>query len=151
MIAQIKNISDRCFTGRNTLWLAIAPMVLAFVDLYITFAYQPTAYWLGQYSVAVEGNPIALMVMWIHPLMLVACVMIWCIGVSFLIVHLPRRWALDLASVLIIGHTITVCAWFVLNESAWWAPTSFMIVIGGGLVGLMQHLRACGEPSTEDK
>lgn len=116
---QWQGIIRRALCGHNSVWFTLPPTIMAFVDLWITLHYQPTEFWRGNTEVAIEGNPLALIALRIDPLVLLACVVVWCAGVAFFVMRLPRGWALDLAMFLVCGHAFCIGQWIVMYDERW--------------------------------
>lgn len=126
----MKAIIRGALSGRNAMWYSLPPVLMAFVDLWITFHYQPTEFWRGDANAAIEGNPLALIALRIDPLVLLACVVVWSVGVVFLVMRLPRRLALDLALFLVLGHTFCIGQWIVLYDEQWKVRLTIFVIFG---------------------
>lgn len=138
----------RALCGHNSVWFSLPPIVMAFVDLWITLHYQPAEFWRGNTDIAIEGNPLALIALRIDPLVLLGCVVVWCAGVAFLVMRLPRRWALDLALFLVCGHAFCISQWIVRYDDNWQGRLTIFLIISIALATPLVMARRSSEKST---
>jgi len=101
------------FSGRNPVWLAIAPVILALADFWATLFFQSPSYWAGNYHLAIDANPAALVALRVHPAMFLLVGLVTCVGWGYAILRLPRGWAIDVALFASIGHAVCVIGWYV--------------------------------------
>lgn len=111
--------------------LLAAPFLLSLVDLAVTLNYQPAAYWEGDRSVVVEGNPIARLAFFIHPLMIIPGFLGWYAIVIPLILKSPARIGLRIHVFLILGHLIMISGWLIRNgeDGLIWAAIVWIIFL----------------------
>src|SRR5262245_30676042 len=94
-------------------WLCIGPAVAGVLDCGLTLRGQSTIYWEGQYQDAVEGNPVFLGILRLHPL-LFAIVSLLCLGLLCLsVLCFPTPAAKIIAWVLLVCHTFGVATWLI--------------------------------------
>ena len=91
-------------------------------DIAVTLGYQPASYWRGDYTTAVDANPIVQLAMQIHPVVLIACTTLAIVATSYLILRLRPDWAIDFCVFLVIAHAICVCGWIARQETNWLVP-----------------------------
>jgi len=101
------------FNGRNSVWLVVTPVLLALADFWTTLIFQSPRYWAGQYHLAIDANPAALLALQIHPVAFAAIGILTCVGWGYAILRLPRGWAIDIALFASIGHAVCVVGWYV--------------------------------------
>lgn len=100
-----------------SLRLLFLPCLLAAFDAIATLYYQPGDYWNGNYNDASDGNPLVLIALRVHPLLMIPGTFGWLIITWFLLCHTAAWIALRSYVVLIIGHTIGGCGWLLRYHS----------------------------------
>lgn len=93
------------------LWLCVAPIAACWADVAATFLGQGRAYWRGDYAAATEFNPLARLLLQLHPLAFAAAAAGSCALVAGGVVLLNRQFALVLAFVVTFCHTVAAAAW----------------------------------------
>jgi hypothetical protein len=101
-------------------WL-MTPMWLCFaVDVALTLAGQPHAYWDGAYSQAIEGNPLAHPILVCGPWVFAGLAAAWAVILGVLVVcwshALPRWFAVGET----VTHAIGGCTWLVGSGGWGW-------------------------------
>ena len=96
--------------------LLAAPFLLSMVDLLVTLYFQPEAYWNGDRSTVVEGNPIARFAFSIHPLLIIPGLVGWYALVIPLILKTPAWVGLRIHTFLVVGHLVAVAGWLFRYE-----------------------------------
>ncbi len=96
--------------------LLAAPFLLSLVDLSVTLYFQPEAYWNGDRSVVVEGNPLARLAFSIHPLLIIPGLIGWYALVIPLICTTPAWVGLRIHVFLVLGHLIMIAGWLMRNS-----------------------------------
>jgi hypothetical protein len=96
------------------IWLCLPPVVLCGLDGGLTLWGQPAAYWANGYQTYDEGNPLAAWLLTVHPLAFAAAGVVYCVGVCAAVMWLPGRYAVAVASLVSLGHTVGAAAWVIL-------------------------------------
>ena len=109
--------------------LLLAPFLLSLADLAVTLTFQPEAYWQGDRSVVVEGNPIARYAMMIHPLLLLPGFLAWYALVIPLMLKTPAWFGLRVHLFLVSGHLIMVSGWLIRNAEDGWLWAALVILV----------------------
>lgn len=93
------------------LWLLLPALGLYAADIGLTLTGQPAAYWGGDYSQALEHNPLAYPILAWHPVWFVGAGLAWAVVFSTIIV-LWRNSVSDWFAVLLaFGHALGGCTW----------------------------------------
>ena len=116
------------------LWLLLPALGLYAADLGLTLTGQPAAYWGGDYSKAVEHNPLAYPILARHPVWFVGTGLAWAVVFSTVIVLWRSRVSDWIAVLLAFGHA--------LGGSTWLARHGF-----GGLVLAIVYLAVASRVS----
>jgi hypothetical protein len=90
--------------------LANVISVIILIDYFCTLLGQSPQYWLHR-SIPIEGNPLALFLLKIHPLVFGAGILVWILLNSFLISILDWFLSRLLFLVLYIGHSLAIFSW----------------------------------------
>ncbi|MCH8969161.1 MAG: hypothetical protein IIA66_08595, partial [Planctomycetes bacterium] len=109
---------------KKTVWLCVAPFALCMLDQGITLVGQSSAYWAGDYSVAIEGNPWFQWLLQQHPLAFEAGIFAWVAVFCGLILVLPRRVAMTISVAIVLGH-----AWGASTWIFWKIPHGYWLVL----------------------
>src|SRR5262249_31947726 len=112
-------------TVRRKWWLCVAPASVCALDAAVTLAFQPAAYWAGQFDKVGELSPLDRWMLLQHPLVFVAWVCTWITAFSLVLLWLPTRASLALAVMLILGNATGASSW--VNERL---PGGFWISYG---------------------
>jgi hypothetical protein len=101
--------------------LLILPFALSALDFAVTLSFQPADYWNGDREAVLEANPLARLVLIIHPLLLVPTVIAWYLLLFPLIFKTPARIGLRIIAAHLIAHPIAISGWLLrMREDAWW-------------------------------
>jgi hypothetical protein len=114
----------------NRLWIMTPPIGLAFADAGVTLFFQSSEYWARGFHMALENNPIAAVLIKLHPAIFLAGILIWSLIIAALVIHLPHPWELVVAFTGILGHTWGIMSWFYVRASmAYWPRMSFFLFV----------------------
>jgi hypothetical protein len=91
--------------------VAIAPVSLALVDMGLTLAGQPSDYWGGDYAAVLEANPLARLLLEIHPGLFAAASVAYLAAIALAVFRLPPRGARCLALVFTLTHAFGGSTW----------------------------------------
>ena len=120
---------------RGRAWLCVVPAALIALDVALTLAGQPPAYWQGRYDAAVELNPPACWALRQHPLLFAAGGLVWLGAVSAALLLLPRGAARAAALAVVFGHTVGAASWLALRGVGGWALALLLFGLAYGLLG----------------
>ena len=109
--------------------LLAAPFVLSLLDLAVTLYFQPAAYWNGDRSVVVEGNPLARLAFSIHPLAIIPGFIGWYALVFPLIFKSPAWIGLRVHVLIVLGHLTMISGWLIRNLPQGLLLTTLVLVI----------------------
>lgn len=87
----------------NRIWLLLGPLAASTADAALTLAFQPTAYWSGDYSAIREWNPVGRVLLGQHPLLFAAVAFGWIVLVAAAIFTIPRRHAIVAAIAYLVA------------------------------------------------
>lgn len=96
---------------RERLWWCLPTFVLGPADGVLTLWGQPAAYWSDGFVEVNEVNPLAALLMSIHPLAFAASGVPYLLLVLGIVILLPRRWAAAVALVVAATHALGVAFW----------------------------------------
>jgi hypothetical protein len=94
---------------RKHLWLCVPPIIVCLFDNAMTLWNQPADYWAGEFWMAHEAAPHGLWLLKRHPLAFAGGMLSYICIFSFVIVYLPRVFALLISTALVLGHTVGAC------------------------------------------
>ncbi len=131
-------------------WLLIIFVVITVIlDIIFTLLGQSPKYW-ENYQLAVDGNPLALFFLLIHPLLFLFFSLIWVSIVTCLIKVLRFPWFIFLGIAVILGHLWGSVTWvpsvltFLKNpwlEAHWgWYISIIYIILLSVLFGAIIYL-----------
>jgi hypothetical protein len=106
----VRCISPEDFLFRR-LWLLLPDLGLYAADVALTLAGQPAAYWGGDYSQAVEHNPLAYPILAWHPFGFIGAGLSWAVVFSAVIVLWRNRVSDWIAVLLAFGHAVGGSTW----------------------------------------
>ena len=115
-------------------WLCLVPAALVGVDVVLTLAGQPPAYWQGRYDQAVELNPPACWALQQHPLLFTAGGLLWLAAISAALLLLPRGLARAAALAVVLGHAVGAASWLAPRGLSGWAQTLLLFALTYGLL-----------------
>ncbi|MGL4419096.1 MAG: hypothetical protein ACRCZF_00395 [Gemmataceae bacterium] len=98
---------------RSRYWLLLPAVVLFAADVGLTLTGQPPAYWAGDFSTAIEANPIAYPILANSPWLFIGLATLWLILVSIIVVrwnHVLSGW---MAVFVAFAHAIGGASWLV--------------------------------------
>jgi hypothetical protein len=101
---------------RDRLWLCIPPLTAMLFDTAVTVYGQAEEYWKGHHHKTNEFNPVIHAFMSTHWLGLFAITILWIAIIVPLILFLPRRLALIIASAIVLGNTWGAATWLSLHS-----------------------------------
>ena len=93
------------------LWFLLPALSLYAADLGLTLTGQPAAYWGGDYSQALEHNPLAYQILAWHPVWFVGASLAWAVVFSTVIVLWRNRVSDWIAVLLAFGHALGGSTW----------------------------------------
>ncbi|QEL20337.1 hypothetical protein [Limnoglobus roseus] len=95
-----------------TRWpLALLAVSVYQLDIALTFAGQPPAYWAGDYVGVDEVNPLAHALLAVSPWLFLALAFVWAAGFTTVLLTASDRWATVIAHLLAGGHTLGAASW----------------------------------------
>lgn len=93
------------------LWFLLPALSFYAADIGLTLTGQPAAYWGGDYSQAVEHNPLAYPILAWHPVWFVGAGLAWAVVFSTVIVLWQNRISDWIAVLLAFGHAVGGSTW----------------------------------------
>ena len=123
-------------TFHQRLWLFLPPVVLCVVDAALTLRGQPREYWSGDFSQALEFNPLGHVLLAHHPLTFAIGVAVYLAFFLMLVQLLSARLAIFIAFALSIGHAIGGAGWLMREGVVGCLLALGLIVAAERLVGL---------------
>jgi hypothetical protein len=102
---------------RSRLWLLAPVAALCAADVALTLTGQPHAYWADDFGSAVEGNPLAAVVLRHSPGLFVGAAGCWLACLSVLIVFGPPRLAAWVAVVFAAAHAVGGASWLLASDA----------------------------------
>jgi len=93
--------------------ILLMPVVLTIADFSVTLFFQPEAYWEGERSTVIESNPVARLVLLIHPLLMIPAMMAWYLVMFPLVFRTPAWIGLRLVVLHILGHLVAISGWLI--------------------------------------
>lgn len=87
--------------------------VLSVFDIVATLLGQPGEYWKGDYSAAVDANPIVVVALTISPYLSILGGILWFGFISLLMMTLSPVWRRQCYLFLCIAHLIFIWGWIV--------------------------------------
>ena len=109
-------------------WLLLPAVVVYAVDVGLTLAGQDAAYWQGDYSLAIEGNPLAYPLLAHSPWLFIGAALVWAVLFSTVILLWRHRAAEWLAVLNTVGHTFGGACWLARLDAVGWALTVLYLV-----------------------
>src|SRR3990172_6511852 len=101
----------KVYSKNSKLWLCLPAIAGGILDTTVTLMGQPAEYWRTSYTLANEGNPLAIGFITFHPLAFVGYALVELVVVSLLIIMLPGRVSKVLSAFYTIGSTIQFYNW----------------------------------------
>ncbi len=95
--------------ARKLGWLP--PLTMFALDVALTLRGQPAEYWAGDYSRAVEANPLAWLILAVHPYLFLGLAIGWAVAFVALVTLWEHRLAKVVAFVLTVGHAVGAASW----------------------------------------
>jgi hypothetical protein len=125
----------RVYSKNSKLWLCLPAILGGVLDTAVTLMGQPTEYWRDSYSLASEGNPIAIGFITFHPLAFVGYALVELIVVSIFIMLFPTTVSKILSAFYTIGSINQFYNWifghlhfgFVLSNLLLFIPTILLV------------------------
>jgi hypothetical protein len=102
-------------------------LLFALGDCLATALGQPENYWIGDYDVANEGNPVVLWCMTLHPGGFFALTVVWIAAFCFAILKLPRVLALILSLSVAFSHAHCTGTWLFHHPHGFYYTLSLCI------------------------
>lgn len=93
------------------LWLCLSAAAPCLLDTAVTLQGQPSAYWQGDYSAAIEWNPLPRLLLWLGPWPFIVGVVAWILGFCLAICIVPRPMAIVIAFAAAVLHGIGAGSW----------------------------------------
>ena len=103
----------RRMNSHQRLWLFLPAALLCVADAALTLRGHPHEYWSGNFSQALEFNPLGHVLLAYHPLAFAVGVAGYLIFFWTVVHLLPARWAVLLTFALSLGHAIGGAGWLV--------------------------------------
>jgi hypothetical protein len=96
---------------RDRQWLLLAPNVLFALDIALTVIGQPSGVWDGSGTSPNEVNPVAAILLSVHPLVFVTAAVGYAVAFSIAILVLPRWLAVYCFLGLTLAHAYGASSW----------------------------------------
>src|SRR5262245_24726435 len=107
-------------TARQRLWLCLPITTVCLLDGTLTLGGQSPAYWNGDYTSALEFNPVGSYFLQWSPLAFVLALGSWLVLVTAGVLWLPKRWAVLFTFGVVFGHALGVATWLVRHGWFGW-------------------------------
>jgi len=117
--------------------LLAVPLVLSLIDVFVTLLYQPAAYWSGDRSALVEGNPTVWAALRIHPLLMIPGIAGWYGCVGLLMFRTPSWIGLRVYVVVVFGHLVGIGGWLIRHHQHGVLLTCLIALVGIGFATWM--------------
>ena len=101
---------------KDRAWLCIPALTAMLIDTVVTVYGQAEEYWKGNHENTNEFNPLIHAFMSTHWLGLFAITILWIAIIVPLILFLPRRLSLIIASAIVLGNTWGAATWLSLHS-----------------------------------
>jgi hypothetical protein len=95
----------------DRLRICAGPIVIAVTDVLMTLHGQPVDYWVGTYSAVREDNPLARILLTMHPAAFLAGNLAWIFCIVLGMLLLPFGTARCLAIVVLLWQAVGVSSW----------------------------------------
>lgn len=140
---------SQLFNSQNSPWLILPVVFMSILDLAVTLFHQPSIYWQGHYESAIEGNPLVLFFMNIHPTTMLIGWLIAVTAICYAVLKLQIDVAIDISRFFIFGHALCSCGW--LWRHSWAIEYSISILsIAFILILLVGRAKTASPTSTEN-
>ncbi len=91
--------------------MCLPPLLAYWADVTLTLLGQPGAYWQGQFSFAMESNPLGRWLLVRGPWLFVGAASCWAVVFVAILVVWKHRLAVVMAFVLTVGHALGAASW----------------------------------------
>lgn len=113
--------------------LVLPPVLLCLLDVGLTLAGQPAAYWAGDAARVDEFNPVGRVFLVVSPWLFLAFGLGWATAFVTVLLSLPRRCARPFASLLTVGHTLRAAGWLLKYG---WPGVAAVVLLAGVILTL---------------
>jgi hypothetical protein len=114
---------------KNKLWLCLPIIVCNVLDKTVTLLGQPVEYWNSSYTIVNEWNPVARLLLTMHPLAYIISAIPELIIISILIILLPTRISKSLSIFYTIGSAKAFYNWMINSLNSGWIIPNLLLVI----------------------
>ena len=112
------------------------------VDVGLTLAGQPAAYWAGDYTAANEANPIARPALTHGPMMFAGFGLLWWASLAAFITVVRPGMAVRMAILMAVAHAIGGAAWLArYGPWGWVAVVVYLAIAAEGSVWCWRQYR----------
>jgi hypothetical protein len=118
---------------RTRLW--VGPVLLGLLDVGLTMAGQPPAYWAGDRLAAHEANPLAAWLLHAHPAAFAVAAAGLLAGYVVLIERLPSSLARVAAFVILFLHALGASSWLARHGLPGLVAAAALLAAASWLVG----------------
>jgi hypothetical protein len=118
------------------LWLLLPALCLYSADVALTVIGQPAAYWGGDYSQAVEHNPLAHPLLSWHPALFVGVALGWAVAFGTVVMLWRNRLSDWFAILLALGHAVGGSSWLARQGVVGWVLAVAYLVVAAGVSGV---------------
>lgn len=118
------------------LWLLLPALCLYSVDIALTLAGQPVAYWNGDYTQASEHNPIAYPLLTLHPALFAGAAVAWAVIFGTIVLLWRSRLSDWLAILLTLGHAVGGSTWLARHGAGGWVLAVAYLGVAAWLAGI---------------
>ena len=102
---------------RSRLWLVVAPTAACGADVVMTLLGQSRTYWSGGFSDIVEFNPLARLLLGLHPSVFIAAACLSSLLVGAIIVWANRPLAVFCSFFVTFCHAVAAASWLLRSGS----------------------------------
>jgi hypothetical protein len=93
------------------LWLLTSPFVASALDVALTLMGQPSPYWQGDYSSALESNPLAWLFLWAGPEVFAAGILAYWLLFVAVVLKAQKPFVMLASFAATLGHSIGAATW----------------------------------------
>ena len=131
-------------TSSKRLWLVVPVWLWLVADVSLTLVGQPDSFWDGDYTTALEANPIVHPILTLGPGPFILLAILWAMFCGLFVVYFPYRLVTWFVLIAALSHAFGGCTWlvrlgtwgwilaaaylFVAAEVSWWCWGRFDVV-----------------------
>ena len=118
---------------RQRAWLCLPPVLCCGCDVAATLLGQGPRYWSGDFRSAQEMNPVAGLLLAVHPAAFVGLALGWAAAVAVLLLAWRSPLAVAVGFAVTFGHAVGVALWLVTIGPLGYASAAFWLVAASRL------------------